>query len=265
MDALKFLNQGQLDEAIESARDVVRERPTELEAREVYSELLCLKGELERADKQLETIVIQQPQSSITAVLIRQLIRAETARRECWSEGRVPEFIGPPDWICEKTLAASVAMRANEGARALEIIEEIDDQRPVLSGTCDEQEFTDFRDLDDTCLAIMEVLTSTGKYFWIPTSRIVSMEFSPVARARDLLWRQCEMRVQDGPDGVVYVPALYYSTASREDLEERLGRKTDWIIQEDQPILGVGQRVFSLGESEVGIMEMKSLKFGVSS
>jgi len=264
VDALKLLNQGLLDQAIESAKNMVRERPTELEAREIFSEMLCLKGDLERADKQLETIVIQQPQSSITAVLVRQLIRAETARRECWTDGRVPEFIGPPDWICEQSLAAAVAIRAGEHSRALQIVESIEEKRSAISGMCNGQAFSDFRDLDDTCLAIMEVLTSTGKYFWIPISRIQSMEFSPVARPRDLLWRQCQMRVEDGPDGVVYVPALYQSTRTSVDPAALLGNSTDWLVQEDQPVLGMGQRVFAMNEVEMGIMEMKTLQFGAA-
>jgi type VI secretion system protein ImpE len=262
VDALKLLNQGLLDEALESAKNMVRERPTEIDAREVLAELLCLKGEMERADKQLETIVLQQPQSSITAVLVRQLIRAETARRECWSEGRVPEFVGAPDAICEQSLAAAVAMRAGEHSRALQIIEAIEEQRSAISGKCNSQAFSDFRDLDDSCLAIMEVLTSTGKYFWIPISRIQSMEFSPVARPRDLLWRQCQMRVEDGPDGVVYIPALYQRTRTSSDPAALLGSSTDWLVEDDHPILGIGQRVFAMGDVELGIMEIKTLEFG---
>lgn len=262
MEALKLLNQGLLDEAMESAKNMVRERPTDVESREVFAELLCLKGDLERADKQLETIVLQQPQASITAILIRQLIRAETARRECWSEGRLPEFVGQPDRICEQSLAAAVAMRAGEHALALQTIEDMEQDRPALGGLCNGQSFDDFRDLDDTCLAIMEVLTSTGKYFWIPLSRIQSMEFNPPARPRDLLWRQCQMRVEDGPDGVVFIPALYQSTRSSQDPAQLLGSSTDWLVEEDRPILGVGQRVFAMGDKEIGIRELKSLEFG---
>lgn len=262
MEALKLLNQGLLAEAIEAAKNTVRDHPTELEPREIFAELLCLKGDLERADKQLETIVIQQPQASITAVLTRQLIRAETARRECWKDGRVPDFIGQPDWVCEQSLSAAVSMRAGEHDRALQIIEDIEQKRPAICGLCNGQEFDEFRDLDDSCLAIMEVLTSTGKYFWIPFSKIQSVEFSTATRPRDLLWRQCQMRVADGPDGVVFIPTLYQNTRNSTDTAALLGNSTDWLVEEGQPILGVGQRVFAMGEVEIGIRELKTLEFG---
>jgi len=264
MEALELLNQGQLNEAIDAAREVVKAQPTLVEARELFAELLCLKGELERADKQLETIVIQQPQSAITAVLLRQLIRAEIARREVWNEGRMPEFVGKPDWTCRQTLEALIAFREESYAQSLQLIEEIEEKRQTIEGVCDGSPFTGFRDMDDLCLAFFEVLTSTGKYFWIPFSQVESVEFSPAARPRDLLWRQCEISVQNGPEGVVYMPVLYPRTGASDDIAIRMGRKTDWLVEDERPILGLGQRVFGLGDREIGIMEIEQLVFKVS-
>jgi type VI secretion system protein ImpE len=260
VEALKLLNQGLLDEAIDAAREVVKENPMLVEAREIFAELLCLKGDLERADKQLETIVIQQPQASITAVLLRQLIRGELARRECWNEGRVPEFVGQPDWVCKQTLEAWVAMRDQAFGESLRRLEEIEEQQPMIEGVCDDQPFEGFRDMDDTCLAIFEVLTSTGKYFWIPFSQVEQIEFAPVVRPRDLIWRQCQMSVQDGPDGVVYMPVLYQATSTSDDLSLKLGRSTDWRVEDEHPIIGVGQRVFAVGDRELGILEIEKIE-----
>lgn len=260
MEALNLLNQGRLDEAIDTARELVKSQPTVTEAREVFSEMLCLKGELERADKQLETIVLQQPQQAITAVLMRQLIRAEITRREVWNEGRMPEFVGEPDWICRQTLEALLAYREQKLDQSLQLIEGIQEKRSELSGICDGIEFTGLRDLDDRCLAISEVLTSTGKYFWIPFSQIELIEFSPVVRPRDLMWRQCQMRVRNGPDGVVYIPVRYHGSDVSGDVSAQLGRKTDWLVEDGSPISGLGQRVFEVGDRELGIMEIVQLE-----
>ena len=40
-----------------------------------------------------------------------------------------------------------------------------------------------------------EVLTTTGKYYWIPTERVATVEFHPPKRPRDLLWRRATMSV----------------------------------------------------------------------
>ncbi len=84
MHALQLLNEGKLDDAIAAAIQFVRENPAHAGAREILVELLCVQGDLVRADKQAEAILVQQPEAAMAATLLRQLIRAETARRECW-------------------------------------------------------------------------------------------------------------------------------------------------------------------------------------
>ncbi|MEZ6136671.1 MAG: type VI secretion system accessory protein TagJ [Pirellulaceae bacterium] len=260
MQALELLNQGKLDEAVTSAIEFVRNEPTNVGGREILSELFCIQGDLERADKQADTIVLQQPESAVTASLLRQLLRAETARRECWLRGRVPEFIGEPDEVCKQTLAAIVASRSGEHAEATDILAELAGHAEQLAGTCNGTPFTGFRDLDDFCVGIVEILTSTGKYFWVPSSRIRLAEFADVSRPRDLIWRQCELSVEDGPTGVVYIPAVYVNTHSSTDMAEKLGRATNWVEEGEQPVTGLGQRTFLVGEEEVGIMELKKLE-----
>jgi type VI secretion system protein ImpE len=262
MQALKLINEGKLNEAIEAATDYVRNAPTDTGGREILAELFCIRGDLERADKQCETIMLQQPGTAMRSSLLRQLIRAETTRRECWQQGRIPEFIGEPDETCQATLKALIAMRSGLPHEAVETLAELEAQLPERVGTCNEKEFSGFRDLDDTCLGIVEVLTSTGKYFWIPTSRISSIDFEAVVRPRDWVWRQCQMSVDDGPDGVVYIPAIYVHTNADSTTEERLGRATSWIENDGEPVRGVGQRSYLVGEEEFGIMEIQSLKFG---
>ncbi|MCA9128724.1 MAG: hypothetical protein KDB22_16680 [Planctomycetales bacterium] len=259
MQALQLLNQGKLDEAIESAIQLVRDNPTQAKAREILVELFCVAGDLARADKQAETILVQQPELAMSTSLIRQLLRAETARRECWNDGRVPEFIGEPDELCKETLSALVSVRNGNPAEALEILEKLEEQRSPRAGLLNGKAIEDIRDADDFCAHILEVLTSTGKYYWIPISSIQSLEFEPVTRPRDLLWRQCHLTVEDGPDGVVYVPALYVNTDSTKDSPERLGRATDWIGEEGEPVQGVGLRLFLADGEECSIMEIESM------
>lgn len=261
MQALQLINEGKLDESIEAATEFVRNAPTNTGGREILAELFCLRGELERADKQSETIMLQQPQASMRSALMRQLIRAETARRECWNHGRVPEFLGEPDDVCHSTLKALVALRSNDAQGAVDELAKMEASMPARSGVCNDNPFVGFRDLDDMCQGILEVLTSTGKYFWVPTSRITTLVFEPVTRPRDLVWRQCQLSVNDGPDGVVYIPIVYSTTNAECSADEKIGRATNWLEIEGAPVRGIGQRSFLIGEEELGIMEIKSITF----
>ena len=65
------------------------------------------------------------------------------------------------------------------------------------------------------------------------------------------------MVVRDGPDGEVYLPALYESEATSDAL--RLGRATEW--SETPPVCGIGQRVFLVGDEGIPIHQLTTVEF----
>jgi type VI secretion system protein ImpE len=136
---------------------------------------------------------------------------------------------------------------------------EAEEKRPHCAGQCDGAAFDDFRDLDDLTASFLEVLTSNGKYYWIPLERLISLELDAPQTIHDLLWRTGRIAVRNGPEGTVYLPALYRSSFSDSDEAIRLGRKTDWRGGEGTPVAGFGQREFLLGDQTRPIMEIKQL------
>jgi len=255
-----LLRAGKLEEAIVTAQAAVRKAPTDLGARVLFAELLAISGNLERADVILDAASAIDPSTAMVVAEFRQLIRADMARRQLFRDGRVPEFLDDPTETQRLQLAALVALRAGDQAEASRQAEAAEAVRPRVAGTHNGSAFDDFRDVDDLMAGSIEVLTTTGKYFWIPAERILSAEFHAPKRPRDLLWRRCSMSVAQGPDGEVYVPAVY---APEEPMTDalRLGRETDWRQAEGGPVRGAGQRVFLLGEDDVAVMELGTLRF----
>ena len=260
VDIKALLEAGQLDAAIEAMNAEVRARPTDIDARATLVELLCYGGNLERADKLLDAISSLDPSTAIGIALFRQLVRAEQARGQFYTEGRVPEFLSKPDALCELEMRAAVMIRHGDDGAALKLIEERDALRPPVTGSTDGAAFDDFRDLDDVCASHLEVLTATGKYYWVPLTSVTRIEFRPPERRRDLLWRRANLCVTEGPDGEVYLPAIYWSKDSTA--EHRLGYATDFSGGEDAPISGVGLRSFLVGDDSRTILEMGAVKFG---
>jgi type VI secretion system protein ImpE len=158
-------------------------------------------------------------------------------------------------------LEASILLREGKPQEAARLLDEAEQQRPCVSGVCDGAAFDDFRDIDDLTAGFFEVLTSTGKYYWIPVERFDLIEFRAAERPRDLLWRRAHAVVRGGPDGEVFFPALYAGTCLEADDRLRLGRMTDWRSGEGEPTRGIGQRMFVVGEEDRTIMEMKELTF----
>lgn len=259
VDIKALLDAAQLDDAIEAMNAQVRARPSDIDSRAGLVELLCYAGNLERADKLLDAISTLDPSTVLGIALFRQLVRAEQARQQFYTEGRVPEFLAKPDPVSELEMKAAVLMRTGDAAGAAKVIEERDALQPPIAGEMDGVAFEDFRDLDDICASHLEVLTSTGKYFWVPLTSVVAIEFRPPERRRDLLWRRANLCVTEGPDGEVYLPAVYW--AKDATAEHRLGYATDFEGGEGAPMTGLGMRSFLVGEEAKSIMELGQVNF----
>jgi type VI secretion system protein ImpE len=262
MTADECYRNGRLTDAVTAALDEVKRNPTDSGKRGFLAELLCFAGDLDRADRQLDAISQQGPETLMEANLFRQLICAEKARQQFYTHGLLPEFLNQeitPDLRLH--LEAAVLLRDGMATEAAGVLAKANEQRPKVAGTCNGKVFEDFCDLDDLTSSFFEVLSSKGEYFWIPIGRIESLEFVPWTRPRDLLWRRGHMIVRDGPDAEVFLPALYAGSASDANDQIRLGRATEWRGEAGARVRGVGQRIFLAGEEDHPILEMQKLTF----
>lgn len=262
MNSREHYQAGQLDEAIAAALAEVKAAPGDASKRAFLADLSCLAGDIERADRQLDMLVELDPKAAVGCSLYRQLIRAEQARQQCFGEGRVPEFLHEPSGALKAHLEASILVREGKTAEAAATLARAEDERPKVGGTCDGATFDDFRDCDDLTASFFEVLTSTGKYYWVPFEKIELVELRKPERVRDLLWRRARMIVRDGgPDGEVFLPCLYAGSAKETEAALRLGRATDWRGGDDSPTRGAGLRTFLAGDDAVTLHQVNELTF----
>lgn len=262
-NASELFASGDLGGAIAAVTAAVKKDPTDRQSRGLLAEFLCINGELERADKLLDAMGNQDVELAPALAMWRQVLRAEIARRDFYTQGRVPNFLAPPSPAMEKSLEASIALREDDRAAAAALLEQAEALRPAVRGHCNGEPFDDLRDLDDLCATHLEVLTTTGSYYWVATERVVSIEFFAPERPRDLIWRRARVEVQDGPEGEVVIPAIYANPRDRLSDQVRLGRLTEWTEDDDTPVLGIGQRTFLVGEEAVPIMQLQTLTLEV--
>jgi type VI secretion system protein ImpE len=250
-----------LTEAIAAAGEEVKRHPADTGIRGFLAELLCFAGDFDRADKQFDAIAHQDAAAAVRISALRQLLRAEQARQQFHAEGRLPEFLEPPSPRLRQHLEASIRLREGKVDEAAALLDDAERQRPKLAGEAAGRTFDDLRDIDDLTASFLEVLTTTGKYYWVPMERIELLEFHDPVRPRDLLWRRTHMVVCGGPDGEVYLPTLYAGSHASPDDCIRLGRRTDWRGGDGAPLQGIGQRMFELGGEDASILELKQLTF----
>lgn len=262
MNASESFQAGDLQAAISAATAELKTKPTDVSLRLFLAELLWFNGQIDRVEKQLETISLQTTQAAMTLALYRQILRGETAREQVLREGRPPEVVAelPPDAQC--MLEALLAIRLDQQQEATRLLTAAESQRRNLRGVCNGREFNEFRDLDDRVASVLEVITSTGKYYWVPWQSIESLEMEPPKVPLDLLYRRTQIEVNGGPNGEVYIPTRYVSAAN-EQLDDALllGRATDWIGEEQGLVQGRGLRTLLVGDNDMSIMEIETLSF----
>jgi type VI secretion system protein ImpE len=258
-DLQSLLRGAKLDEAIEHLNGEVKRNPTAIDRRAQLAELLCIGGNLERADTVLSAIADIDPGAMVGVALFRQLVRAAQARAQFFNEGRLPEFVAKPDALIELELRASIALREGDRAELANLVAQREEARAPLAGSADGREFDDFRDLDDLAAAHLEVFTSTGKYFWIPTSAIEFIELRKPESQRDLLWRRALVSVADGPDGEVFLPTIY--PAAQMGPAHRFGHVTEFDEAAERVSIGKGLRTFLVGEDSKSIRELGRVAF----
>jgi type VI secretion system protein ImpE len=268
-EAGRLFREGNLADALTAANAAVRRAPTDIGARVLLAELLAFSGNIDRADVVLDACADLDPTAAIVVAEFRQLLRGELARRQLFSDGRVPEFLGEPTAAQRSSLSAIVALRNGDLPEAAKLAGQAEEARVHPAGTAGGTAFNDMRDADDLLASCFEVITTTGKYFWIPPERVLLLEFHKAKRPRDLFWRRATMQVADGPDGEVYLPALYpptTGTAAAMTDALRLGRATDWHQAGDGgPTLGLGAVTILVGEEALTWLEMDKVNFQVAS
>ena len=256
----ELLDNGMLNEAIAALGNEIRRKPTDVALRSHLAELLCIRGDLQRADTILDSVVELDPSLSVGVALKRQLIRAALARTQFYMEGRVPEFLTPPDRDLELTLRASVHSREGDQAESARLLAERDAAHIPLTAFVDGVSCQEFRDLDDLCAHHLEVMTAEGRYCCVSFGAIASIQMLRRERRWDFLWPRVRLTLNDGTTGEVYCPATYFSERDGELEDHKLGFSTDFV-GDAAPIRGRGLRMFMCGDDPRSLFEFRLIQF----
>lgn len=254
----RLLGDNALTEALDQAKTHLKSKPSDLEARNLYIDLLVLAGDYERADNQCGLAVTFAPDATMGFALLRNQLRGMAARDAWFGSSAVPEFPQGPSELDKLAVHLGMAHRLKDGKEAaagLERLEELRDQRPfVLNG----KSVADFRDLDDRTPHALEVIMTGGAYLWIDFAKVAGLTVEPIMRPRDLAFRRGELSLIDGAIAPVLLPAIYHGTGSADHL--RLGRETEWIDEDTGITTGQGQRCFLAGDDLFSFHDMRSLE-----
>ncbi|GAB1261901.1 type VI secretion system accessory protein TagJ [Aurantivibrio plasticivorans] len=256
--AMELFNAGDLPGAIEAVNGEIRSQPNNVEARALLVELLCFSGDLERADKQLNTMLSLDPQTAFTVGTWRQLIRSAQTRNDVFEQGATPSVIDTPTKVISNALAILLAARTGESDNVQALIDENDTQSSQLEWVINEEEATLLRDADDVLGGITELLGSNGKYFWVDNAQIESLEFVEITRPLELLWRPVDIALSNGTHGQAFLPAIYHGSSDDADVGYSLGKKTDWV-ETNGVVRGKGLRQWLVNDELLSAYDFKEI------
>jgi type VI secretion system protein ImpE len=263
----QHLSTGNLAGAIDAATAAARSSPLAPEHRLVLAELLCFRGEFDRADKLVDAAMQMRSGPAPGLILFRQLLRGEVARQQFYDEGRVPEFRWEPGELERAALEAAVELRGGNVAAAAQVLQSAEERSPssrrgsITLRTGESKTFDGFRDLDDLEAHVVTAYAMNGKFFLFPWSRVKRLVFNDATTLRDRLWRAVTATFSDGEEAQAFVPCLYAGTWRESDDALRVGQGSDWRTLDGGITRGVGLRMFLAGEETPTILDLKEIEF----
>ena len=259
MNAGELFKAGRLGEAVAAQMQEVRTDPADKAKRLFLFELLAMAGDLDRAKRQIDALVFDEPELAESAAAYRQLLASEEARRAVFRDGTAPEYLAEPPTHLKLRLEAAGLLRTGKAKEAAARLAEAAEQTPPVAGNLNGKAFDGLRDCDDLLSGALEVMAK-GKYYWVPLEQIESLAANPPTAPRDLVWVPAHLTMRDGPDGDVFLPALYPGSHEHPDDAMKLGRATDWKEVAAGAVLGVGLRTFLAGDDPVTLLEWRELE-----
>ncbi|MEJ7848686.1 MAG: type VI secretion system accessory protein TagJ [Pyrinomonadaceae bacterium] len=259
-EAKSHLDAGRLNEAVQSAVNTVKSKPSDGAARTFLFELSCFSGDWERAEKQLDVIGHQDVNSMIGAKIYQQNFSAERDRIKFFTEGLRPETaMAPPPYVAG-LYKANDLIREGKTAEARQMLDDIEETRPAFSVTVNGEKFTDFRDFNDPTMCIFEVIIKDA-YVWVPFEQVEKIKFLERKSLRDVFWPQAEVEMTNGTNGEMFFPSLYLNSWKHGDDEVRLGRSVDWRDAGDDIFIGEGSRLYSMDGQNKSILDIETIEF----
>jgi type VI secretion system protein ImpE len=258
MSAQAHYHHGDLAMAVAHCAQELRNAPEDIDKRILFTELLCARGEYDRADRQLEAVLSLEPAALLSVTQWRHLLRAATCRRDVFDGVAVPTPAGDSMHAVRPLLQLLLALREERLAEAAAMVESRELERPRCPGRINGRPVDDMRDASDPFNGIIELLATNGSYFWVDQRQVISLHFERPQRPLEVLWRPAEIVMANGSTGRVFMPATY--PVETDDDEILLGRRTDWI-DSGGVVRGVGQRIWLAGDEAVSVDEMQSIEF----
>jgi type VI secretion system protein ImpE len=261
--ATELLKANDLDGALDALQSAVRSDPSDAKLRIFLFQLLCVRGEWNRAITQLKLCAELDPIAIPMAQAYREGIICEVFREKVFAGEKDPLIFGEPlEWVAHM-VEVNKAIAAGNIEQGAELRAKAFDAVPDLSGTINGEPFEWVADADMRLGPLLEIVVN-GKYYWMPFSAIHSLCVEEPEDLRDSVWTAANLTVTSGGEFVALIPTRYVGTPQNGDGAAMLSRSTVWEDIGSDTFVGCGQRLLATNNSDVALMDLRTLEMGVA-
>jgi type VI secretion system protein ImpE len=173
---------------------------------------------------------------------------------------QTPLVLGEPQsWLAYLFEAQRLLAKGNYAAAA-EMRDRAFEAAPAQPGEINGQRFEWLADADPRLGPCLEVIVE-GRYYWVPFANIRELTTEAPSNLRDLVWMPGAIEWTNGGRSPVFIPTRYPGTEHASDDALRLSRATRWEEPAEGLSLGLGQRLFASDVAEVGLCDVRHLRF----
>ena len=249
---------GDPGEALKRLQERVRDRPEDAKLRTFLFQLLCVLGQWERAQAQLE-LCGQLDHATLAMVnTYREALKCELVREAVFAGKTTPMVFGQPQaWVASLVEALQADARG-DNALGTKLRADALDAAPPTSGTIDGTAFDWIADADSRLGPVLEAVVN-GRYVWVPFAALAKIDLEAPTDLRDLVWAPAHLELANGGDTVALVPSRYVGSGAAAEGALQLARKTEWIEIGSEQYRGLGQRMLTTSATEVGVLEVRKI------
>ncbi|MBL0419615.1 virulence protein SciE type [Ramlibacter sp. AW1] len=258
-DALQAIRAGELRRALELLQEHVRRQPSDARLRTFLFQLLAVRGEWDRALRQLGMAGELDPSAQPMVQTYEGAIRCEPLREQVFAGKKVPLLLGEPEPWTALLLEALLQEGQGDSAAGAGLRARALDEAPVSAGTANGEAFEWLADADTRIGPVLEAVMQ-GRYYWVPFTRIARISLDPPVDLRDVVWMPAHLQFSNGGESVALLPTRYAGTPLDQDAFA-LSRRTDWAEPEPGRFVGQGQRILATPSTEYPLMDLREVVF----
>lgn len=260
MTSAELIKAGKLADARRQLVEEVKAAPSDAGKRTTLCQVLCLLGEWDKAKSHLDAIAVQNPAREAGTTVYKNLILAEQERAAVLHLVKKPSFLPKTPPYFEACWESLHRLSEGKPEEADAILEQIEGERPIASGSLDGAPFTGITDTDSFLSFFLEAMVHE-RYIWMPFESIRELCISQPKTLFDTIWAQGRITTWDGLTLNCFLPVLYAGSFAAEDDQIKLGRRTTWADAGGSFVRASGQHVFTIGENDIAILDIREVLF----